>query len=138
MSQIEHNFRQFLGKHPEIEKSYELGLINRRALARFLIKRGIAKNNELEALIAMLRRYNFQKHEINEKNFFNDIRVNFKDKILIVDLQKSKDLLIAIERIIKQTDYDRGDTFKVVVGSSSIKLTCPWIPSGQVFNLSVI
>lgn len=122
MSQIEHNFRQFLGKHPEIEKSYCLGLINRRALARFLIKRGIGKNNEFEAIVAMLRRYTFENHEIIEKNFFSDIRVNFKDKILIIDLEKSKQSLIEIEKIIKQVDYDKGDTLKVVVGSSSIKL----------------
>ena len=65
MSQIEQNFRNFLSNRPEIEKCYSSGLINRRALARHLIKNKIADKNQMDAIIAMLRRYDFKK--INTK-----------------------------------------------------------------------
>ncbi|MFW9878360.1 MAG: hypothetical protein ACFFG0_35205, partial [Candidatus Thorarchaeota archaeon] len=122
MSQIEHNFRQFLSKKPEIEKSYQEGLINRRSLARYLIRKGIAKSNQLEAVIAMLRRFEFKEKEKEGKDLFKKIRINIKDKILILDFEKGKDLLKKLQNIIANTDYDKGDTLKIVVGSISIKL----------------
>jgi hypothetical protein len=123
MSQIEQDFRQFLSKHPEIEICYQDGLINRRSLARYLIKKNIAKQNQLEAAIAMLRRYNFQRKKGEEcDELFRNIRVNIKDSILVLDFEKSKELLRKLEKIFAHTDYDKGDTLKIVVGSSSIKL----------------
>ncbi len=122
MSQIEHDFRQFLSKKPEIEKSYQEGLINRRSLARYLIRKGIAKSNQLEAVIAMLRRFQFKEKEKEGKDLFKKIRINIKDKILILDFEKNKDLLKNLQNLIANTNYDKGDTLKIVVGSSSIKL----------------
>ncbi len=120
MSQIEQNFRLLLSKRPEIEKCYQEGLINRRALARYLIQQKLAQKGQLEALIAMLRRFEFARMEEKSIDLFRDIRIALKDGILILDFEKDKDLLKRLEKIIAQTDYDKGDTLKIVVGSSSI------------------
>tara|TARA_B100000315_G_C14592281_1_gene596588 strand:+ start:772 stop:1401 length:630 start_codon:yes stop_codon:yes gene_type:complete len=122
MSQIEQDFRIFSVKHPEIEKAYSEGLINRRALARYLIKQGIAKNNQMDAVIAMLRRYSFVKKDTDTKDAFKNIRINIKDNILILDFVKEKELLQKLQKLIANTNYDQGDTLKIVVGSSSLKL----------------
>ncbi|MCK5282693.1 MAG: hypothetical protein KAK00_04760 [Nanoarchaeota archaeon] len=122
MSQIEQSFRQFLSLYPEVEKCYQAGLINRRSLARHLIRKGVAKNNQLEAVIAMLRRFNFKEPKKESMEIFKDIRVNIKDRILILDFEKDKELMQKLQRLIAHTDYDRGDTLKIVVGSSSIKV----------------
>ena len=76
MSQIEQNFRELVSKRPEIEKCYQEGLINRRALARYLIKNNIAKNNQMEAVIAMLRRYQFKDFEKETKNYLKKMRIS--------------------------------------------------------------
>ena len=68
MSQIEQEFRQLLAAKPEIEKCYVEGLVNRRALARYLIGKGIAQKNQMDALVAMLRRYEFSADRKNKKN----------------------------------------------------------------------
>ncbi len=122
MSQIEQDFRLYLSKHPEIEICYASGLINRRSLARNIIRKGIAQSNQLEAVIAMLRRFSFKSKEKEQKNIFKNIRVNIKDKILILDYAKDKQLLQKLQNIIADIDYDKGDTLKIVVGSSSIRL----------------
>ena len=121
MSQIEHNFRQFLSKNPELETCYQKGLINRRSLARDLINQGIAKSNQLEAVIAMLRRFEF-KEKKQAKDLFSKVKINIKDKIIILDFQKEKELIKKLQRLIESTNYDRGDTLKIVVGSSSVKV----------------
>ena len=121
MSQIEQEFRQFMAKRPEIGKCYKSGLINRRSLARYLIDNKLAKGNQLEAVIAMLRRYDFGKSGVHGSTL--DIkRTTMKDNILILDFEKQKEFLKELQRIITHIDYDQGDTLKVVVGSSSIKL----------------
>ena len=122
MSQIEQDFKVFSIKHPEIEKAYREGLINRRALARYLIKQGIAKKNQLEAVIAMLRRYDFGKKEDNNHDTFKSVSVNIKDNILILDFEKDRVLLQKLQKVIAHTNYDQGDTLKIVVGSATIKV----------------
>ena len=121
MSQIEQKFRQFLSKNPEIETCYQKKLINRRSLARYLIYQNIAKSNQLEAIIAMLRRFEF-KEKKQPKDLFSKIKVSIKDKIVILDFQKEKELIQKLEKLIEKTNYDRGDTLKIVVGSSSVKV----------------
>lgn len=120
MSQIEQEFRYFLAKHPEIEKCYQQGLINRRSLARHLIRNTVAKSNQLEAVIAMLRRFPFQKSAPQEKDAFKDARISVKERILIFSFSKDKDLFKSLQKVAAATDYDRGDTLKIVVGTSSI------------------
>lgn len=121
MSQIELNFRQFLSKNPELEICYQNRLINRRSLAKYLINQGIAKPNQLDAVIAMLRRFEFKERKL-PKDLFSKIKVNIKDKIIILDFQKEKELIQRLEKLIEKTNYDRGDTLKIVVGSCSVKV----------------
>lgn len=122
MSQIEQEFWQFLSKNPEIESSYASGLINRRSLARYLIKLGLAQGNQLEAVIAMLRRYQFQKIAQPQKNLFREMKINLKDKVMILNFEKRKELVQKLQQLIANVHYDRGDILKIVVGSSSIKV----------------
>jgi len=97
------------------------GLINRRSLARYLINQGIAKSNQLEAVIAMLRRFEFKDLK-QTKDLFSKIKINIKDKIIILDFQKEKELIQKLHHLIENTNYDRGDTLKIVVGSCSVKV----------------
>jgi len=122
MSQIEQEFRQFLSKKPEIEICYQEGLINRRSLARYLVKHGIAKSNQLEAVIAMLRRFAFKEQVKQARDLFSKTKINIKDNITILDFQKEKELVQKLQSLIANTNYDRGDTLKIVVGSTSVKV----------------
>ncbi len=122
MSQIEHCFRQFLSKNPEVEFCYQEGLINRRSLARYLIKQNVGKNNQLEAIIAMLRRFDFRKISPVETHLLRLAKLTLKDNIVIVGFEKDKELLQNLQKIVAQTNYDKGETLKIILGSSSITL----------------
>lgn len=113
-----------MSRKPEIKKCYEEGLINRRALARYLVKHHIAEPHQLEAAIAMLRRFPFATKKPGQKitSLFADVRISLKDDIVIFDFKKEKTLLPKIQKLVTATDYDRGDTLKLVVGSSTIKV----------------
>ena len=122
MSQIDQRFQSLLSREPEIEKCYRKGLVNRRALARYLVARGVASNDQYDAVVATIRRHDFGEEGTEVWSLFDDIRVSLKDRILILDFEKQKELLRRLERMISHIDYDRGDTLKVVVGTSSLKL----------------
>jgi hypothetical protein len=122
MSQIEQDFRVFLSKNPEIENCYQQGLINRRSLARFLIENKIAKSNQTDAVIAMLRRFDFKNIKPEKSDLFKDIKINVKDNILILDFEKNKELIKNLSTIITNTNYEKGQTLKIVIGSSTVKI----------------
>src|SRR3989344_1360357 len=122
MSQIEQDFRRYLSRNPEVETCYQNGLINRRSLARRLVKEGMAKGNQGEAVVAMLRRFEFKKIQEKNKAIFKDIKINVKDRVIIFDFDKEKELVRTLDKLIAHTNYDKGDTLKIVVGSSSIKV----------------
>ena len=123
MSQIEQEFRQLLAAKPEIEKCYVEGLVNRRALARYLISKGIAEKNQMDAIVAMLRRYEFSEHRKNQKecqDIFKNTRISVRDKIAILEFKKDKTLMQKLQKIISHTDYDKGETLKIVIGTQNI------------------
>jgi hypothetical protein len=121
MSQIEQNFMNLIGKKPEIEKCYSEGLINRRALARYLIDNNLAKNDQMEALIAMIRRYDFKKSK-PETDGFKDMKTSIKDNLVILNYSKDPELLNMLSRIVGQTNYNVSETLKVIVGTSNVTL----------------
>jgi hypothetical protein len=122
MSQLEQDFRLLLSAKPEIGKCCQHGLINRRSLARYLIRIGMAKMIQFDAIVAMLRRYEFKKPSKEVMDIFRDIRVNIKDNIVVLDFDKNRELVHKLQRIISHTEYDKGDTLKIVIGSASVKL----------------
>ncbi|MBS3135751.1 hypothetical protein J4401_02215 [Candidatus Woesearchaeota archaeon] len=122
MSQIEQNFRLFLSRNPEIEKCCQNGLINRRSLARRIIDDGIANKNQLDAAIAMLRRFDYGKEEKGSEGIFKNVKVTIKNNILIASFEKSKEIVRKAPQIMAHINYDRGDTLKVVVGSTQLKV----------------
>lgn len=122
MTQMEQRLVSLLNREPEIEKAYRKGLINRRALARYLVARGVADRSQFDAVLATVRRHDFGEAPDDPGPMFRDVRVGLKDRIVVLDFAKDKELLRRLERVIAHIDYDRGDTLKVVVGTSSLKL----------------
>ncbi len=122
MSQIELGLQALLNREPEIEKCSRKGIVNRRALARYLIARGVAGRDQVDALVATLRRHDFGSPEPSARPLTSEMRMALKDRIVVLSFEKDKELLHRLERVIAEIDYDRGDTLKIVVGTSTIKL----------------
>ncbi|MFA5108176.1 MAG: hypothetical protein WC492_01435 [Candidatus Micrarchaeia archaeon] len=122
MTQIEKEVETFLIANPAIRQAYSQGLINRRALARKIIKENLAlKPNQFEAVIAILRRTKKEGASQSVK-IPNDIQISIKDNIAIANLQKTNQALQAVQKMASKISYEKNETFKVVLGTSSIKL----------------
>ena len=122
MSQLELGLQRLLLRRPEIARCYRAGLVNRRALARFLVAERIAGPTEFDAALATVRRHDFGAAATPEPDVFRDLRIAVRDKLVILDFEKERELLRRLERLIAAIEYDRGDTLKIVVGTESLKL----------------
>ncbi|NTV23106.1 MAG: hypothetical protein HGA85_01880 [Nanoarchaeota archaeon] len=121
MSQLEQNFREFLTKRPEIEKCYSEGLINRQALARYIIDNKLADTSQADATIAMLRRFQFRK-PLAQADVFREMKTSIKDGLVIVNYQKSEELLHVLGKLFSQTNYTVSETLKIIVGTENVTI----------------
>lgn len=123
MSQIERIVYEYMMANPAILEAYEQDLINRRALARKIIEQeSTLKKNQFDAVVAMLRRLDIKKDTTNSKISLKGVRVLIKDNVAILNLQKSKELIKSLERVLAKISYEKNETFKMVIGNSSIKV----------------
>ncbi len=122
MSHLEQDIRSFLSMHPEIEKCISHNLVNRRSLARHIIKNKVADKGRLDAVIATLRRIECRKFSDEDSSIFTKVRLRVKDNIAILDFEKDKKLMQELKKIIDSANYDKEETLKIVVGSASIKV----------------
>ncbi len=131
MSQIEQAFREYLAHHPEIERAYIHGLINRRALARHVIEKAkIAKISQFEAVLAMIRRYHFQKPTAPKRSF-EQIAIKLRDDIVIVEIDRS----VKTEQVVRELLEQKSEEIKVVVGTNAITV---YLDSKTADNLGKI
>jgi len=139
MAQLDKIVDEYMSKNPQVRLSYQDGLINRRALARRIIEEEKSLSKlQFEALIAVLRRYESKSDtksslacksgskdkSSNKSNskILSDFSILIKDGITIANLAKSRDALSQIEKILPKISYEKNQTFKIVMGSESIKL----------------
>jgi len=124
MTQININLllQNFLNKYPDIRESRNRGLVNRRALAKYIIKQEKLDINKFEALVTALRRFELKPESKEHLDIVKEIKISTKDKISIVYLEKSEEILKEIPKIVNLINLNKSETLKIVLGSLSIKL----------------
>ena len=123
MTQIDQIIGHFFNKNPDIKGARNKGLINRRALARYIIKQEKININKTEAIVSSLRRFEREKEDSKELfNLFKELKITTKDKISIISLEKSSQTIQKLQRILANINYAKNETLKIVDGFSSIKL----------------
>ncbi len=131
MSDLEHGFRSYLNRHPEIRAAFSL--LNIRALARAFMKEEHIEGRHIEAVVAMIRRTEIKPIvSSSDRKMFHEIKISTKDEIVILDYEKSKELAERIEHIVSEFDYDKNETLKVVIGSHSVKIIVDSTKAGFV------
>jgi len=124
MSNINMNLllQNFFNKHPDIRGARNKRLINRRALAKFIIKNKKLETGNLDALLTALRRFPEEKPDNSEFDFDKDTKLSTKDKIAIVYLEKSPEVFKSIPKLGQLINFNKNDTLKIVLGNSSVKI----------------
>lgn len=124
MTQININLllQNFFNKNPDIREARNKGLVNRRALAKYIIEKERLDKNRFEALVTALRRFELKPASKETLDFIKEIKISTKDKISIIYLENSEEVLKNISRVINSVNFNKNETLKFVQGSLSLKL----------------
>jgi len=118
MSSINQQIQDILSKDLAVHDAMSRGLINIRALAKFIIKRHTL-NTSLDAVISAIRRYNQDKQIVFEeesiKEIFKDCSIATRNNIASITVKRTA--IRNFQEIINQTEK-----VKSVIGTREIKL----------------
>ena len=83
MTQININIllQNFFNRNPDIKKVSAKKIVNRRALAKYIIEEEKLNKNMFEALITALRRFEIKPEKKESLNLFKEIKVSTKDNL---------------------------------------------------------
>ena len=116
---------KFLDSNPCIQRNLRQGLINSRALSRFIIKNK-KLNTSLDAVISAIRRYNFGKednfHTTAYKLITKTINISTRIGLAEVTLIKDEDVQRLLPELFNVIEYIRGDVLRVIQANESVRL----------------
>ncbi len=114
--------QNFFNKNPDVREARNKGLVNRRALAKYILKKENLNVNRFEALVTALRRFEINKESKAVISSFREIKISTKDNLSIIYLEKTEDVLKNVSKIFHIVDFNKNDTLKIVLGSLSVKI----------------
>lgn len=124
MTQININLllQNFFNKNPDIRGARNKGLVNRRALAKYIIEKERLDKNRFEALVTALRRFEIKPASKETVGIIKETKISTKNKISIIYLENSEEVLKNISKVINLINFNKNETLKFVQGSLSLKL----------------
>lgn len=114
--------QNFFNRNPYIKKASAKGIVNRRALAKYIIEEEKLSKSMFEALITALRRFEIKPEKKESLNLFKEIKVSTKDNLSIIYLEKSEEVLKSISKVVSLINFNKNETLKIVQGNLSIKI----------------
>lgn len=121
MTKIDTLLRQFFNRRPDLRNAASQDLVNRRALAKRIIKESGLGKFSLDAIITALRRFEFESLPEKPPLEFSEVKVRTKDHLVILELDKTEHNLQCLEKLFSAVRPYQDQTLKIVVGAS-IKL----------------
>jgi len=125
MSNIVQNVWNFLDHNPCIKKNMENGLINTRALAKFLIHKKMT-DATLDAVIGAIRRYPLSKHTETSTTanmmLKKIINLSTRSKLAEIYLTKDDEIQKIIPKLFDIIHYVQGDVLRIIQANKSIRL----------------
>ena len=116
---------KFLDNNPCIKRDLSKGLINSRALAKYIIK---TQNMDvtLDAVISAIRRYEIGKKDdifINARKLIkNTLNLSTRSGLAEISIIKDDDVQRAIPGLFDVIEYSRGEVLRVIQANETIKL----------------
>jgi len=112
--------REFIERDAVLKNGLARGLINARALARY-IQVETRERYSFEAILSAIRRYPVKAVAANYHNAGKLVsKLSLKNKIAVVTIRNSPELPTKLAEFSKEIDYGRGETFRVISGPESV------------------
>jgi hypothetical protein len=117
MTNISHEIWKFLESRPDIKLFLDQKLINKTALANYIIEE-MRLNVEIHAVISAIRRYDIEKHiDIYHKvkgvlSKINDIST--RTNMIIINVDKGAEIMKIIPDLYSIINHEKGELLRIV------------------------
>jgi len=123
---VTRNTEKIIDHDAAIRKDLARGLINVRALARF-VQLLLGPSASLDAIISAIHRYRgFLREELKEESRVNALlgrtRLNLRNKVVDITLTNEARVQAKLAELVRLIDFAKGEILRVVQGVESIKL----------------
>jgi predicted regulator of amino acid metabolism with ACT domain len=116
---------KYLDQDPCLRRNISRGLINIRALARYIIKEQKI-NTSIDAVISSIRRYKFTK----DKKIFENAKkligqtsnITTRNHIASIEVVKDTEVQQLLPRLFPLVNYNRGDVLRIGHADESINI----------------
>jgi len=120
------NTEKIIESDAAIRKDLARGLINIRALARF-VQLILGPSVSLDAIISTIRRYRgFLREELKEESRVNSLlsraRLNLRNKVIDITLTNEPKVQAKLAELARLIDFAKGEILRVVQGVESVKV----------------
>ena len=124
MTNITHKVWNFLDKDPCIKRGLAQGLINVRALARYLLEEKKVEST-LDAVISAIRRYKLSRYNkifsIADKTV-SQSTISTKTHLANVAVIKDEEVQTLLPKLFSIIHYNQGDVLRIIQADESIKI----------------
>ena len=116
---------KYLDNNPSIKTDISLGLINIRALAKYIIKTQ-KMDATLDAVISAIRRYELSRQEdifLEARRLIGQtITLSTRSGLVEISLIKDDDVQRIIPELFEIIDHHRGEVLRIIQATESIKI----------------
>ncbi len=125
MTNTTHEVWKILMQNPAIQRNLSLGLINTRALAKYIIKKYMLKAS-VDSVISAIRRFDIdtvyeEPYEVIA-NLFDGSSISTRSNIACVKLKKKPDIVRYLSMITKLTNFDEKEYLRLIKGRRLLKV----------------
>ena len=125
MKNIVKEVNNFLDKKPSIRQHMRRGLINNRALAKYILKEKKINAN-INTLISAIRRYELEEEDdlfaAAYKLIIQTDSINTRSRLAEISLVKDKEVQQLLPKIFNILNHDRGDVLRIIQANENRQL----------------
>lgn len=125
MTNIQHQINVFIDRRPYIRQSLRNGLINKTALAKYIIEKNQMDPN-LDAVISAIRRYDTDKIDdlyVPAKKILTAIAdISTRTNMIIITMGKEIEILNLIPKFYAIINHEKGELLRVVHANQYVKI----------------
>jgi aspartokinase len=116
---------KFLDNNPSIKRDLSHGLINARALAKYIIKTQ-KMDTTLDAVISAIRRYEFDRQDdvfVTARRLIGQtINLSTRSGLVKISLTKDDDVQRSLSELFDIINYSKGEILRIIQATASIKI----------------
>jgi hypothetical protein len=122
MAESRRKIERIIETDPVIKKGLERGIINSRALARYL-REIDGVDSSTDAILGIIRRYPLTKEEIASRaSMFKDCELAMRSKIGDLTLEVDSNIMKRVLEFADSLKTSRGENLRILVGLKSIRV----------------